>query len=152
MCPICVGPSFLHIRSVSACLYSCSNTFESSHITDGPPGGFNFHESSNDPFIEDNKELTTYNVEDRLKQFYTQASWLANHTRGKHIMWTMGSDFNYENGQSWFENMDALIRIVNADNKGFKCVFLLSKMGRFAFEFSIREKGNHIYLVTLAHL
>jgi alpha-mannosidase len=59
-------------------------------------------------------------VEDRLKAFYEQATYLASHTRGKHIMWTMGSDFNYENGQSWFENMDALIRIVNADNKGFK--------------------------------
>ena len=38
-------------------------------------------------------------------------------TRGEHIMWTMGSDFNYENAETWFINMDRLIESVNADGR-----------------------------------
>lgn len=67
----------------------------------GAPSGFDFHITSQDPFIEDDPSLTTYNVKSRLHDFYDRAQWQANHTRGKHIMWTMGSDFNYENANSW---------------------------------------------------
>ncbi len=31
-----------------------------------------------------------------------------------HIMMTMGSDFEYENANEWFKNLDKLIKYVNA--------------------------------------
>jgi alpha-mannosidase len=78
----------------------------------GAPSGFNYHTTSNDPFIEDDPALTTYNVKSRLTAFYNRAVWQANHTRGKHIMWTMGSDFNYENGNSWCDAIPCDLPIV----------------------------------------
>ena len=38
-------------------------------------------------------------------------------TRGKNIMWTTGTDFQYENAEVWFTNMDKLITAVNADGR-----------------------------------
>ena len=32
----------------------------------------------------------------------------------KHIIMTMGSDFQYENANLWYKNLDKLIRYVNA--------------------------------------
>ena len=34
--------------------------------------------------------------------------------RGGHIMWTEGMDFNYQNAQTWYKNLDKLIRYTNA--------------------------------------
>ncbi len=31
-----------------------------------------------------------------------------------HIIMTMGSDFQYENSNEWFKNLDKLIKYVNA--------------------------------------
>ena len=33
---------------------------------------------------------------------------------GGHIMWTEGMDFNYQNAQTWYKNLDKLIRYTNA--------------------------------------
>ena len=46
-----------------------------------------------------------------------QALLQANMTRGANIMWTMGSDFNYEAAEPWFINMDKLLAAVNADGR-----------------------------------
>ena len=32
-------------------------------------------------------------------------------------MFTMGSDFNYEQSEDWFLNMDRIIKAVNADGR-----------------------------------
>ena len=37
----------------------------------------------------------------------------AEHMRTNHIMWAMGSDFNYMNADSWYKNIDKLIHHVN---------------------------------------
>lgn len=34
-------------------------------------------------------------------------------TRGNHVMWTMGDDFQYQFAESWFRQMDRLIHYVN---------------------------------------
>merc|ERR1719201_785004 len=81
----------------------------------GPPSGFNWH--GNDEPLETNKMLNTYNAPSRVEDFIKTASDQAKHTRGEHIMWTMGSDFNYEQAMDWFENMDRLIEAVNADGR-----------------------------------
>jgi len=38
----------------------------------------------------------------------------ANTYATNHIMMTMGSDFQYENANEWFKNLDKLIKYVNA--------------------------------------
>jgi hypothetical protein len=81
----------------------------------GPPSGFNWN--GNDEPVESNKDLQTYNVPARVDAAIKQAQIQANMTRGEHIMWTMGSDFNYENAETWFINMDRLIDAVNADGR-----------------------------------
>lgn len=35
--------------------------------------------------------------------------------RTNHIVMTMGGDFHYEYANSWFQNLDKLIRLVNAE-------------------------------------
>ena len=83
----------------------------------GPPSGFNFDWGSRDEPIEDNKELFTYNLPTRVDQAVARAMKQARMTRGDHIMWTMGSDFNYMNADVWYWNLDKLIDAVNADGR-----------------------------------
>lgn len=61
--------------------------------------------------IEDNPDLETYNVQARLDQFVQKVWEQSNMTRGNHVMWTMGSDFNYEDAQPWYLNLDKLIKV-----------------------------------------
>ena len=81
----------------------------------GPPPGFNWN--GDDEPVEDNKNLQTYNVPERVAAAIQQAQIQGNMTRGNNIMWTMGSDFNYENAEAWFVNIDKLIEAVNADGR-----------------------------------
>ena len=81
----------------------------------GPPAGFNWN--GNDEPVEANPDLSTYNVPSRVEAAVASAVQLGNMTRGEHVMWTMGSDFNYENAEPWFVNMDKLIDAVNADGR-----------------------------------
>lgn len=30
-------------------------------------------------------------------------------TRGRHVLWTMGSDFQYQNAQAWYDELDKLV-------------------------------------------
>ena len=59
----------------------------------GPPDGFNWGHDSNDEPIEDNKNLSSYNVPARVNQFVAEALWQAEHTRGtatREVMMTFG--------------------------------------------------------------
>lgn len=38
----------------------------------------------------------------------------AEHYRTNNILITMGTDFNYQNAESWFKNIDKLIHYTNA--------------------------------------
>ena len=67
--------------------------------------------------MELNKALSTYNVPARVEDAVKAALSQWNMTRGANIMWTMGSDFNYEGAADWFPNMDKLIDAVNADGR-----------------------------------
>ena len=51
-----------------------------------------------------------YTVENFVKyEYFRLRSYATNH-----IMMTMGSDFQYENANEWFKNLDKLIKYVNA--------------------------------------
>ncbi|XP_074327779.1 putative alpha-mannosidase At5g13980 isoform X2 [Apium graveolens] len=54
-----------------------------------PPSGFYFEVDDDSPVVQ------------------------ANITGTNHIMWTMGTDFEYQYAQTWFWNMDKLIHYVN---------------------------------------
>ena len=81
----------------------------------GPPSGFNWN--GNDEPIEANENLETYNLPARIEAAIKQAEIQSNMTRGENIMWTMGSDFNYEQAETWFINMDKLIAAINKDGR-----------------------------------
>ncbi|KAF3852860.1 hypothetical protein F7725_006215 [Dissostichus mawsoni] len=69
-----------------------------------PPTGFCWDQSCDDPPIRDDPELEDYNVDDVSMVYKTN-----------HIIMTMGSDFQYENANLWYKNLDKLIRYVNAE-------------------------------------
>lgn len=83
----------------------------------GPPPGFLFDVVSSDAPVQDDPRLSDYNVKSRVDGFVAAAMDQANHTRGSNVMFTMGSDFLYENALEDFEPMDALMRYVNADGR-----------------------------------
>lgn len=83
----------------------------------GPPGGFDWDVRNSDETIQDDPALEDYNVKSRVEDFVQAALTEANMTRGKNIMMTMGSDFQYEDAASWYFNLDRLIQHVNADGR-----------------------------------
>ncbi|CAE7688933.1 unnamed protein product [Symbiodinium pilosum] len=83
----------------------------------GPPSGFDWDAFSSDETIQDDPQLEDYNVKSRVDDFVKVAMVEASQTRGRHIMMTMGSDFQYEDAFTWFYNLDKLIQHVNADGR-----------------------------------
>lgn len=82
-----------------------------------PPQGFKWDKTSMDTRITDDHESAEYNVPEIMESFLALALAQANMTRGRNIMWTMGDDFQYQDAESWFSQMDKLIKIVNADGR-----------------------------------
>ena len=68
----------------------------------GPPG-------SNDPFEDE------VNAPMLLDLFRSVAQRQADETQGRHVMWTMGSDFTYANAEDVFRKIDRLIRAVHEE-------------------------------------
>ena len=54
-----------------------------------------------------------YNKDQKVKDFIAAAEDQAKHYATNHIMMTMGSDFQYNNAQVWYKNLDKLIKYVN---------------------------------------
>ncbi|XP_008287607.1 lysosomal alpha-mannosidase [Stegastes partitus] len=79
-----------------------------------PPEGFCWDQSCDDPPIRDDPDLEDYNVDDVVRRFLTIANSQSMVYKTNHIIMTMGSDFQYENANLWYKNLDKLIRYVNA--------------------------------------
>ncbi|AWP05172.1 putative lysosomal alpha-mannosidase [Scophthalmus maximus] len=79
-----------------------------------PPEGFCWDQSCDDPPIRDDPDLEDYNVDDVVMRFLAIAKSQATVYKTNHIIMTMGSDFQYENANLWYKNLDKLIRYVNA--------------------------------------
>ena len=84
-----------------------------------PPPGFCFDQSCHDAPIQDDPSLYDMNVKARVDQFIAAATEQAKHYNTSHIMLTMGSDFNYENANLWYKNMDKLIKYLAEVRRGF---------------------------------
>eukprot|EP00063_Salmo_salar_P065684 XP_014040519.1 PREDICTED: lysosomal alpha-mannosidase [Salmo salar] len=78
-----------------------------------PPEGFCWDQSCDDPPIRDDPDLEDYNVDDVVTRFLHIAQGQALVYKTNHIIMTMGSDFQYENANLWYKNLDKLIRYVN---------------------------------------
>ncbi|XP_065872513.1 probable alpha-mannosidase At5g13980 isoform X2 [Euphorbia lathyris] len=82
-----------------------------------PSDNFYFEVDSESPLLQDNINLFDYNVLDRVNDFVSAAISQANITRTNHIMWTMGTDFQYQYAHTWFKQMDKFIHYVNQDGR-----------------------------------
>ena len=89
----------------------------------GAPDGFCFDSFCDEAVpVQDDTYLHDYNVDARVADFVDQAVAQAKMTQGNHIMFTMGSDFQYESASEWFSNLDKLIHYTNADEAASKVV------------------------------
>lgn len=64
--------------------------------------------------IKDDKDLDEYNVDNVVSYFLQTARDQAKHYKTNHIIMTMGSDFQYQDANMWYKNLDKLIKYVNA--------------------------------------
>ncbi|WJX41060.1 alpha-mannosidase [Trifolium repens] len=82
-----------------------------------PPNNFYYEVDSDAKIVQDDINLFDYNVPQRVNEFVATAISQANITRTNHIMWTMGTDFQYQYAQTWFRQMDKFINYVNQDGR-----------------------------------
>ncbi|XP_043267242.1 lysosomal alpha-mannosidase isoform X1 [Venturia canescens] len=81
--------------------------------TYSPPPGFCFDVlCSDDPMIDD-PESPEYNIETRVELFRAFCEVQSRSYASNNIIITMGEDFNYQDAQMWFVNLDKLIRYTN---------------------------------------
>ena len=72
---------------------------------------FNF--DGTDDQVQDDPSRHDYNVDQWVDQFIQSAQDQANHMRTSHQLWAAGSDFEYQNADHWYHNLDKLIHYVN---------------------------------------
>uniref|UniRef100_A0A2K5YQL8 Alpha-mannosidase n=1 Tax=Mandrillus leucophaeus TaxID=9568 RepID=A0A2K5YQL8_MANLE len=99
------------------------------------------------PVVEDPRS-PEYNAKELVDYFLNVATAQGRHYRTNHIVMTMGSDFQYENANMWFKNLDKLIRLVNAQQaKGSSVHVLYSTPACYLWELN---KANLTCLGGLA--
>ena len=75
------------------------------------PNTADFNDADNQ--VQDDPRRHDYNLDEWLDKFIAAAVNLQNNTRTNHQMWPCGSDFNYQNADHWFHNLDKFIHYVN---------------------------------------
>ncbi|XP_060520149.1 lysosomal alpha-mannosidase-like [Cylas formicarius] len=81
--------------------------------TYSPPPGFCFDIlCSDEPIIDDRKSFE-YNVDQRVDDFLEYAKNVSSVYATDNIIITMGEDFNYQDAEAWFTNLDKLIYYTN---------------------------------------
>ncbi|XP_064458044.1 lysosomal alpha-mannosidase-like isoform X2 [Ornithodoros turicata] len=93
--------------------------------TYSPPPGFCFDIFCDDEPIIDDPHTAEYNVDARVAQFLDYAKNESAFYKTNNIPVTMGNDFNYQSAPHWFDNLDKLIRYVNAKQASGSKVNLL---------------------------
>lgn len=77
----------------------------------GAPSGLDF--DGNGEQVQDDPRFHDYNLDAFVESFVKAAQDQAAHVRTDHVMWALGSDFNYQNAQHWYRNLDKLIHHIN---------------------------------------
>ncbi|EDQ87643.1 uncharacterized protein MONBRDRAFT_33201 [Monosiga brevicollis MX1] len=78
----------------------------------GAPNNMGF-DSTDNTQVQDDPRLMDYNIDQFVEEFIADAVDQAQHMRTNHVLYAMGSDFNYVNALLWYNNMDKLIHHVN---------------------------------------
>ncbi|XP_051165376.1 lysosomal alpha-mannosidase [Leptopilina boulardi] len=81
-----------------------------------PPPGFCFDILCSDAPLIDDPESPDYNIESRVNQFLSFVNKQNKTYRTNNLIITMGNDFNYQNADTWFTNLDKLIKYTNKLN------------------------------------
>lgn len=103
-------------KSLGANAQVFAGAFQSGNY--GPPPGYCFDQFCSDTPMMTDKRLEDYDVKSRVDgivEFALQAYAKAAPTN--HYMFKMGSDFQYENANEWYKNLDKLIHYVNLDGR-----------------------------------
>ncbi|NP_001244175.1 lysosomal alpha-mannosidase precursor [Cavia porcellus] len=79
----------------------------------GPPEGLCWDVLCADPPVVDDPRSPEYNAKKLVSYFLQLATAQGRYYRTNHTVMTMGSDFQYENANTWFKNLDKLIQLVN---------------------------------------
>jgi len=83
----------------------------------GTNGGFGYSSpmgfDGSDQQIQDDPRRHDYNVDQQVEEFLEYVQNQAQNTRSNHIIWACGGDFNYQNAQHWYHNLDKLIHYAN---------------------------------------
>jgi len=66
-----------------------------------------------DPQVQDDPRDHDYNVDKVIDQVVQDALSQASKTQSEHQMWACGSDFNYQNADHWYHNLDKIIHYGN---------------------------------------
>uniref|UniRef100_A0A1L8DR39 Alpha-mannosidase n=2 Tax=Nyssomyia neivai TaxID=330878 RepID=A0A1L8DR39_9DIPT len=83
----------------------------------GPPPGFCFDIlCSDDPMIDD-RHSRDYNIDKKLIAFEDYLNKMRWKYRTNNLILTMGEDFNYQDANMWFKNLDKLIKYANEAQK-----------------------------------
>ncbi|XP_055923548.1 lysosomal alpha-mannosidase isoform X2 [Eupeodes corollae] len=97
-----------------------ANLGESSNLFTGalynqyqPPPGFCFDILCADEPIIDGKHSADNNVNRRVDEFFDYVQHMAEGYRTNNVLITMGEDFHYQNANSWYKNLDKLIKYGN---------------------------------------
>ncbi|CAB3399154.1 unnamed protein product [Caenorhabditis bovis] len=96
--------------------YQNSKIFTGAFFQDnyGPPDGFCWDTLCGDDPIMDIPNLEEYNVDEKVDAFVEHVRKQAAVQETNQIMLLMGSDFQYTNANTWYINLDKLIKHVNA--------------------------------------
>jgi alpha-mannosidase len=108
------GKGFEWIWEGSQSLGSSAQIF-AGELYGGGNGGYGtwIGYDGDDPQVQDDPRDHDYNVDQVVDQFVQNALSQAAHTQSEHQMWACGSDFNYQNADHWFHNLDKIIHYVN---------------------------------------
>ena len=84
----------------------------------GAPSGLCFDRSCeycrDDPVVSDKELDDAYNLNAKVKILANAIEFEFQHSVGDNVMLKMGSDFAWENANSWFKSMDRLITAINS--------------------------------------
>ncbi|XP_033225887.1 lysosomal alpha-mannosidase-like [Belonocnema kinseyi] len=77
------------------------------------PDGFCFDITCKDDPLVDDPDSPEYNIHRKVDQFLNYVQSQANSYKTSNILITMGNDFNYQNADMWYTNLDKLNKYIN---------------------------------------
>jgi len=90
-----------------------------------PPPGFCFDSLCKDVIMDDPR-MEDYNIDAKVAEFINYTHFQASSYATDNLIMTMGEDFNYQNANMWFKNMDKLKNLINSNVAEYKINIMYS--------------------------